>query len=88
VDGGARRAGASLEVRGAAAVAAEVRRFASGARFARSALVNGAAGFVVVPSERAVAVVGFTVADGRIVEMDVLADPDRLRELDLTALED
>jgi RNA polymerase sigma-70 factor (ECF subfamily) len=87
VDGGARRAGASLEVRGAAAVAAEVRRFASGARFARPALINGAAGFVVVPGERAVAVLGFTVAHGRIVGMDVLADPDRLRDLDLSALD-
>jgi RNA polymerase sigma factor (sigma-70 family) len=88
VDRGALRAGASLEVRGAAAVAEQVRRFAPGARFARPALVNGAAGLVVVPRGRAVAVAGFTVADGRIVEMDVLADPDRLRELDLTALED
>jgi RNA polymerase sigma factor (sigma-70 family) len=88
VDRGALRAGASVEVRGAAAVAQEVRRFAPGARFARTALVNGAAGFVVAPRGRAVAVAGCTVADGRIVEMDVLADPDRLRELDLTALED
>jgi RNA polymerase sigma-70 factor, ECF subfamily len=88
VDRGALRAGASMEVRGAAAVAEQVRRFAPGARFARAALVNGAAGLVVAPRGRAVAVAGFTVADGRIVEMDVLADPDRLRELDLTALED
>ena len=59
------------------------------AALARPALVNGAAGIVVVaPRGRPVAVAGFTVADGRIVEIDLLADPARLRELDLTALED
>jgi RNA polymerase sigma-70 factor (ECF subfamily) len=88
VDGGTVRADASLELRGAAAVAAEIRRFAPGARFARPALVNGAAGFVVVPGDRAVAVIGCTVAGGRIVEMDVLADPDRLRDVDLSALDE
>jgi hypothetical protein len=40
------------------------------------------------PRGRPVAVVGFTVAHGRIVEIDLLADPARLRELDLTALDD
>jgi RNA polymerase sigma-70 factor (ECF subfamily) len=50
--------------------------------------VNGAAGFVVAPRGRPVAVAGFTVAHGRIVEIDLLADPARLGELDLTALDD
>jgi RNA polymerase sigma factor (sigma-70 family) len=86
VDRGAVRA--SAEFRGAAAVAEQVRTFAPGARFARPALVNGAAGFVVAPRGRPVAVAGFTVVDGKIVEMDVLADPARLGELDLTALDD
>jgi RNA polymerase sigma-70 factor, ECF subfamily len=31
---------------------------------------------------------GFTVRSGKIVEIDILADPARLRQLDLTALED
>jgi RNA polymerase sigma-70 factor, ECF subfamily len=62
--------------------------FARGAQFARPALVNGAAGFVVAPRGRPVAVAGFTVAGGRIVAMDVLADPARLRELDLTVLDE
>jgi hypothetical protein len=88
VDRGALRPAASAEVRGAAEVARQVLTFAPGARFARPALVNGAAGFVVAPRGRAVAVAGFTVADGKIVEMNVLADPDRLRELDMTALND
>jgi RNA polymerase sigma factor (sigma-70 family) len=88
VDRGALRPGASREVRGAPAVAEQALTFAGGARFARRALVNGAAGFVVAPRGRPIAVAGFTVAHGKIVEMDVLADPERLRELDLTVLDD
>jgi RNA polymerase sigma-70 factor (ECF subfamily) len=64
-----------------------VRTFARFAAFARPALVNGAAGFVVTPPGRPLAVAGFTVSNGRIVEIDLLADPARLRELDLTVLD-
>jgi hypothetical protein len=49
--------------------------------------VNGAAGLVVAPGGRPFAVIGFTVARGRIAEIDILADPARVRELDLTVLE-
>jgi ketosteroid isomerase-like protein len=79
---------ASREVRGVAAVAEQARTFARFAGSARSALVNGAAGVVVAPRVRPLTVAGFTVARGRIVEIDVLADPARLRALDLTILED
>ena len=48
------------------------------ARFARPALVNGAAGLVVAPGSRPISVVGFTVADGRIVAIDIIADPHKL----------
>jgi RNA polymerase sigma-70 factor (ECF subfamily) len=76
------------EVRGARAVAEQALLFrTAGAPFARPALVNGAAGFVVIPRDRPVAVVGFTVTSGRIVEIDVLADPARLRQLDLAVLD-
>jgi RNA polymerase sigma-70 factor (ECF subfamily) len=51
------------------------------ARFARPAIVNGAAGVVVVPGGNLFAVVGFTVAGGRIVEIDLIADPEKLRGL-------
>jgi RNA polymerase sigma factor (sigma-70 family) len=71
-------------VRGAAEVAQQV--LTRGARlvsFARPALVNGAAGLVVVPRRRPIAVLGFTVARGRIVELDLIADPDKLKSLDL-----
>jgi RNA polymerase sigma factor (sigma-70 family) len=88
VDRGVLRPGASREVRGIEAVAEQVGTFARLARFARPALVNGAAGIVVAPRGRPVAVAGFTVAHGKIVEIDLLADPARLRELDLTVLDD
>jgi len=88
VDRGAVPPGASREVRGAPAVAEQVLTFSRLAPFARPALVNGAAGFVVAPRGRPFAVVGFTVAHGQIVEIDLLADPARLRELDLTVLDD
>jgi RNA polymerase sigma factor (sigma-70 family) len=88
IDRGAVPADASREVRGARAVADQARTFARLARFARPALVNGAAGIVVAAPGRPLAVAGFTVARGRIVEIDLLADPARLRRLDLTVLDD
>jgi RNA polymerase sigma-70 factor (ECF subfamily) len=88
VDRGALPTRAPREVRGARAVAELASRGAGGARFARSALVNGAAGIVVAPGGRPVAVIGFTVVGGRIAEIDVLADPARVRELDLAFLDD
>ena len=69
-------------------MAEQARTFARFAASARPALVNGAAGVVVAPRGRPLTVAGFTVARGRIVEIDVLADPARLRALDLTILED
>jgi hypothetical protein len=84
VDRGALRPGTSREVRGAAAVAEQVRSFARLAPFARPVLVNGAAGFLVARRGRPLTVAGFTVAGGRIVEIDLLADPARLRRLNLT----
>jgi hypothetical protein len=69
-------------VEGAAAVAARVlQRGSRLAGLARPAIVNGAAGLIVAPRGRPFAVVGFTVADGRIAEIDVIADPAKLGRL-------
>jgi hypothetical protein len=85
-DSGAVPAGASREVRGAAAVA---KRAAKGrARAARPALVNGAMGVVVAPRGRLLMVLGFTISGGKIVEIDAIADPARLHQLDLAVLDD
>jgi hypothetical protein len=58
------------------------------ARLAQPALVNGAAGVVMAAQGRPFSVVAFTVRRGKIAEIDVLADPARLRRLDLAALDD
>jgi RNA polymerase sigma-70 factor (ECF subfamily) len=83
-DAGSQRIGLSGEVRGARAVATESVRFRGLAVGARPALVNGAAGLVVMaPGDRPFAVLGFGIRDGRIVTVDILADPERLARLDL-----
>ncbi|MFC9296668.1 sigma factor-like helix-turn-helix DNA-binding protein [Streptomyces sp. NPDC057011] len=70
---------------GAGAVARQALTFQRLAPYARPALVGGVPGIVTVPpGGRAVAAMGFTVGDGRIVAMDVLADPARLARLDFT----
>jgi hypothetical protein len=84
-DRAAVHAGASREVRGAAAVADT---FSGRARFAQPALVNGAAGAVWAPGGRPHVVFGFTITRGKIVEIDLLADPERLHQLDLAILND
>ena len=77
-------AGAEAEARGARAVAGT---FAGRARFARPALVEGAVGAVWAPGERPRVVFTFTVRDGRVAEIRLMADPERLAELDLAPLD-
>jgi hypothetical protein len=83
--------GASREVRGAVNVAQAASLFnrtAAADRIERPALVNGAAGLVVFAQGRPFSVVGFTIRHGKIVEIDILADPARLARLDLAMLDD
>jgi RNA polymerase sigma factor (sigma-70 family) len=84
-DPGAVAMGASGEVRGAAAVAGT---FSGRARFAQPALVDGAPGAVWAPGGQPRVVFAFTVTGGRIVAIDLLADLERLRRLDLAILDD
>jgi RNA polymerase sigma-70 factor (ECF subfamily) len=78
-------AGASREVRGATAVA---RQFSRRAQGARPALVNGAVGVVVARHGLLFLVLNLTVTRGKIAEINVVADPERLRQLDLAVLDD
>jgi RNA polymerase sigma factor (sigma-70 family) len=88
-DVGAVPPGASRVIRGASAVAAQALAFARRVGpFARRAVVNGAAGIVAAPGGQPFSVLGFTVTRGKIVEIDILADPERLSHLDLAELED
>ncbi|GGX83246.1 RNA polymerase sigma factor SigJ [Streptomyces hiroshimensis] len=86
-DGGAARARQTVALTGARAVASQAARFSGLSPFARPALINGAAGVVVVVNGNPVSVMAFTVTDGRITTIEVLSDPDRLRRLDLTPLD-
>jgi RNA polymerase sigma factor (sigma-70 family) len=88
IDGGAVRAGLSREVRGARAVAEQTLTFSRLSPFVRPALVNGAAGVVVAPRGRPFSVMGFTIRGGKIVEIDILADPARLSRLDVSVFDD
>jgi RNA polymerase sigma-70 factor, ECF subfamily len=84
-DGGAVSPGASREARGARAVAEQALTFSRLVEFAQPVLVNGAAGIVSwLPGGRPFSVMGFTVTRWKIVEIDVLTDPARLRQLDKT----
>ncbi len=86
-DGGALRPETSHVVRGAAAVAGQALTFAHLSPYVQPALVNGAAGVVVAPEGQPFAVMAFTVTGGKVAAIDVLTDPERLRELDLTVLD-
>jgi RNA polymerase sigma-70 factor (ECF subfamily) len=85
-DGGTARPGLSLMVRGAQDVAQRAMTFRQFGEGATWTLVNGMPGGVVrEPDGSPYAVVAVTVKGGRIVELDILADPDRLGRLDLPA---
>jgi RNA polymerase sigma factor (sigma-70 family) len=86
-DGGALRPDDSGVVHGAEAVARRALMFARLSPYVRPALVNGVAGVVVAPGGRPFSVMGFTVVGDRVVAIDALSDPERLRELDLTVLD-
>jgi RNA polymerase sigma factor (sigma-70 family) len=87
-DFGARRPAAPRVTHGAAAVARQALIGALPAAHLHPALVNGAAGVVVTVHGRPFAVLGFTVTDGRIVEIDAIADPDRVPRIAAAVLGD
>jgi RNA polymerase sigma-70 factor (ECF subfamily) len=86
-DGGPGPGRLNQVLRGAATVAGQAFTMRRLSPYVRPALVNGAAGVVVVAHGRPLSVMAFTVAGGRIVAIDVLADPARLARLDLTAVD-
>jgi RNA polymerase sigma-70 factor (ECF subfamily) len=86
-DAGAVPAGVSREVRGAGPVAAQALAFTRRDLLVRTALINGAAGAVSMRDGQPVSVLGFTVKQGKVAEINILADRRRLSQLDLTVLE-
>jgi RNA polymerase sigma factor (sigma-70 family) len=81
-------AGGWREVRGAEAVAGQAVMYERLGLDVKHALINGAAGIVSVRDGQPFSVGGFTIRGGRIVELDFLADRERIARLDLTILDD
>lgn len=87
-DGGTARPQLTLRAQGADQVAAQAALTSRLAPFVRWVLVNGVVGVVVAPRGQAQVVMAFTVTDAKIVAIDVLADPERLGGLELSAVLD
>lgn len=86
-DAGAALPGAPRVVRGAEAVASRAVQWSRADLTHQRALINGAPGFISLRGGRPFSVGAFTVRGGKIVEIDILADPERVERLDLTLLE-
>jgi RNA polymerase sigma factor (sigma-70 family) len=79
--------GAQTEVRGAAAWAKGAVAYGHLAQLTQPALVDGAIGVVVAPQGRLVRALRFTIAVGKITEIEVIGDPARLGELDVSTVD-
>lgn len=83
-DGG--RTGLSQHIRGAETVASQALLWSRVDLTMRRALINGAAGFVAFLHGRPFSIAAITIKNGKIVEIDFLADPERIAHLDLAEL--
>jgi len=79
--------GRPTEVRGARTVADEIVVFGRNARFAAAVLIDGTVGIVVAPGGRVSMAITVTIEDDRISEYELIAEPGRLRQLDLAVLD-
>jgi RNA polymerase sigma factor (sigma-70 family) len=86
LDEAAAHPGAPREIRGARNWAKGAVAFAQAVRFAQPALVDGKVGLVLAPGGRLVRALTFASSEGKIAEVEVIADPARLRQLDLATL--
>ena len=75
----------ATSARGAAAVA---ENFAGRARAARPALVGGSVGLVWAPGGDPQVAFGFTITEGKVVAIELIADPERIRELEVEILKE
>jgi RNA polymerase sigma factor (sigma-70 family) len=85
-DAGAGPMGPSRLLRGASEVAAQAMSYAPMARLARPVLVNGAPGHLIAHDGKPLVVIGVTSRNGKIIEINILADPERLSRLGLEEL--
>src|SRR5262245_19361997 len=82
-----RMAGGTIEIRGAEDVARGAQSFSQLGLLRLPVLVNGAAGLLCILEGKPFSVMGFTVRGGKIAEINILRDPERLSQLDLTVLD-
>ncbi|MDG4858599.1 sigma-70 family RNA polymerase sigma factor [Streptomyces sp. T-3] len=87
-DGGTDLAGVTKLIRGVQAVVEQAMMFARYAQYGHVVLINGAAGMVTAPEGKVFSITEFTVRDGLIVEINILADPSRIAGLPLPELGD
>ena len=88
LDSAAGAPGAPREIRGAENWARGAVAFSRLARFVQPALVNGAVGLVFVAGGRLSRALSLSIVNGRIAEVEITAEPDRLKQLDLAVLDD
>ena len=74
------------ELRGATAWAKQLIAMSRGLRFVQPALINGSVGVILAPRGTLSKVLMFTITSTRVTRVEVIGDPDRLRELDIAAL--
>jgi RNA polymerase sigma factor (sigma-70 family) len=88
VDAPAAEAGQARELRGASTWAAQMIALSRGlpTRFVQSAVIDGAVGVILAPRGKLVRAMVFTFGDDRITRVESIADPDRLRQLEIRAL--
>ncbi len=86
-DSAALPAGAAALMQGARAVGTHALTFSRSAQFVEPALVNGAVGLAIVPQGRLIGALGFTFKHDKITEIEGISDPERLRQVDLAALD-
>jgi RNA polymerase sigma-70 factor (ECF subfamily) len=86
IDEAAARPGAPREIRGARNWAQGAVAFSQMVRFAEAALVDGSVGIVSAPDGKLSRVLRFTIANGKILQADIIGEPARLRELELAVL--
>ncbi|MEV7193383.1 sigma-70 family RNA polymerase sigma factor [Streptomyces sp. NPDC093510] len=86
-DSGELASGLSKVVRGASAVAGQAAMFARAAAHQHMVLVNGLPGLVALPGGEPASLGSFTVVDGRIVEINIIADRERLRHLHIPGVD-
>jgi RNA polymerase sigma factor (sigma-70 family) len=81
--------GMSRVVKGAQAVIAQAQTFSRALLESQIVLINGNVGVITrLPDGRLFSVLAFTIAGGKVVEIDILADPERLGRVDLSAVQD